>query len=100
MTAARSPRSRCVYLVGPRADPFRLGFVLGNEFSDHIIERENYLWLAHSKLRQAAIGPELLLGALPDDVQGIARIRRGNATVWEKRFASGEANMSHSPRQS
>ena len=25
---------------------------MGNEFSDHVTERINYLWLAHSKLRQ------------------------------------------------
>jgi len=90
------PEIAGIYLIGPDGAPLRLGFALGNEFSDHVTERVNYLWLAHSKLRQAAIGPELLLGALPADVQGTARIRRGNELVWEKRFASGEANMSHS----
>ena len=40
-----------------------------NEFSDHVTERHNYLWLAHSKLRPAALGPELLLGDLPAHVQ-------------------------------
>ncbi len=73
----------------------RLGFVLGNEFSDHVVERQNYLWLAHSKLRQAALGPELLLGELPNSVIGTSRIWRGNAVLWEKPFLSGETNMSH-----
>lgn len=59
-------------------------------------ERGNYLWLAHSKLRPAALGPELLLGDLPADVRGTSRIIRDGATVWEKPFLSGEANMSHS----
>ena len=43
----------------------RLGFALANEFSDHVTERGNYLWLAHSKLRPASFGPEMLLGDLP-----------------------------------
>ena len=74
----------------------RLGFALGNEFSDHRVEQANYLWLAHSKLRQAALGPELLLGELPEDVRGISRIRRDGAVVWERPFRTGEANMTHS----
>ena len=48
------------------------------------------------KLRQAALGPELLLGELPADVRGTSRIIRDGATLWEKPFVSGEANMSHS----
>ena len=74
----------------------RLGFALANEFSDHVTERGNYLWLAHSKLRNAALGPELLLGDLPADVRGASRILRDGEAIWEKPFLSGEANMSHS----
>ena len=89
------PEVAGVYLIDPQGNPARLGYVLGNEFSDHVTERVNYLWLAHSKLRPAALGPELLLGELPADLRGVSRIRRGNAVVWEKPFLSGEANMSH-----
>ena len=89
------PEIAGVYLIGPDGIPHRLGFCLANEFSDHVIERGNYLWLAHSKLRQAALGPELLTGELPADVRGASRIVRDGATVWEKPFLSGEANMSH-----
>jgi hypothetical protein len=85
-----------LYLIGPDGTPFRLGFAIGNEFSDHVTERQNYLWLAHSKLRACAIGPELRTGALPDDLQGTSRILRGDAVVWSKPFVTGEANMSHS----
>ena len=42
-----------------------------------------------------AIGGELLTGALPADIRGTSRIRRGNAVAWEKPFLSGEDNMSH-----
>jgi hypothetical protein len=93
--AGEEPEIAGIYLVDDEGRPCRLGFVLGNEFSDHVTERGNYLWLAHSKLRQASLAPELLLGDLPDDVRGTARIRRGEAVLWEKPFLSGEANMSH-----
>ena len=89
------PEVAGIYLIGPAGTPIRLGFALGNEFSDHVTERVNYLWLAHSKLRQAALGPELRLGELPAEVCGTSRIRRHGAVIWEKPFLSGEANMSH-----
>ena len=41
----------------------------------HVTERVNYLFLAHSKLRHCAFGPELRLGAL----QGI----RGVLCPWK-----------------
>ncbi|MEO7385268.1 MAG: AraD1 family protein [Novosphingobium sp.] len=89
------PEIAGVYLIDADGHPLRLGFVLGNEFSDHVTEQQNYLWLAHSKLRQAGLGPELLLGDLPADVRGMSRIYRDGAVLWEKPFLSGEANMSH-----
>jgi hypothetical protein len=90
------PELAGIYLIGPDGTPFRLGLCLANEFSDHVTERHNYLWLAHSKLRQAALGPELLVGPPPAHVEGVSRIRRGGSVIWEKPFLSGEANMSHS----
>jgi hypothetical protein len=85
-----------IYLVGPDGTPFRLGFALGNEFSDHVTERHNYLWLAHSKLRTSSFGPELRTGPLPASVEGTSAILRGGQVIWQKPFLSGEANMSHS----
>lgn len=90
------PELAGVYVIGPDGTPFRIGFALANEYSDHVTERGNYLWLAHSKLRMAAIGPEILVGDLPASVEGTSRIRRDGAVIWEKPFLSGEANMSHS----
>lgn len=90
------PELAGIYLIGPDGTPFRLGLALANEFSDHITERHNYLWLAHSKLRQASLGAELLIGDLPADVRGTSLIRRDGKVIWEKPFLSGEANMSHS----
>jgi hypothetical protein len=85
-----------IYLIDDTGGPVRVGFALGNEFSDHVTERQNYLWLAHSKLRPASLGPELLIGDLPADVNGVSRIRRGREVIWEKAFLSGEQNMAHS----
>ncbi len=93
---SEEPEIAGIYLIDADSTPRRLGFTLANEFSDHITERGNYLWLAHSKLRSAALGPELLLGALPDDVRGTSRILRDGKPIWEKPFLTGEANMSHS----
>ncbi len=84
-----------LYVIAPDGTPRRIGFALGNEFSDHVIEQQNYLYLAHSKLRPCSFGPELLPGEAPDDIRGTARIRRGTEVIWEKPFGTGEANMSH-----
>jgi hypothetical protein len=89
------PELAGIYVIAPDGTPCRLGFALGNEFSDHVTERVNYLWLAHSKLRVASFGPEIRLGPCPADVRGTSRIWRGGSVIWEKPFLSGEANMSH-----
>lgn len=89
------PELAGIYIIGENGTPYRLGLTLANEFSDHVTERHNYLWLAHSKLRQAALGAELLLGTPPEHVEGTSRILRGGQVLWEKPFLSGEGNMSH-----
>jgi hypothetical protein len=95
LDAGEEPEIAAIYLIAADGTPVRLGYCLANEFSDHVTERENYLWLAHSKLRQAALGAELLTGPLPAHVEGKSRILRDGQVLWEKPFLSGEANMSH-----
>ena len=68
----------------------------GNEFSDHVFERRNYLNLAGSKLRMCSLGPELVVNPEFDDVTGKARVVRGEQLIWEKPIRTGEANMCHS----
>jgi hypothetical protein len=85
-----------LYVIGEDGSPLRVGFALANEYSDHVMERRNYLYLAHSKLRQSSFGPELLLGELPRHVAGHARLLRGADVVWESDWLSGEDNMCHS----
>lgn len=87
-----------LYLIGPDGNPWRLGFALGNEFSDQVTEALNYLYLAHSKLRACSIGPELLIGNLPENIKGAIRVIRNGKPIWEGEFLSGEHNMSHSVR--
>ena len=93
--AGEEPEVAGIYIVAKDGTPFRIGFALLNEFSDHVTERQNYLWLAHSKLRPCSFGPEILLGELPADVRGTSRIRRGKQVIFEQPFLTGEANMSH-----
>ncbi|MDR3496933.1 MAG: GguC family protein [Ancalomicrobiaceae bacterium] len=96
LDGGEEPEIAGIYVIGPDGTPFRLGFSLANEFSDHVLERQNYLYLAHSKLRPSSFGPEILIGELPADIRGISRIHRGAVAIFEAPFVSGEANMSHS----
>ncbi|MBC8982371.1 FAH family protein [Pseudomonas lurida] len=94
--AGEEPELTGLYVIGEDGKPYRLGFALGNEFSDHVMERRNYLYLAHSKLRNCAYGPELRVGELPQHLAGTSRIWRDGKVLWEKEFLSGEDNMCHS----
>lgn len=85
-----------IYLIADNGTPWRLGMAAGNEFSDHVFERRNYLNLAGSKLRTCSVGPELVVGAEFRDVPGHVRVLRGGAVLWEKDIRTGEENMCHS----
>ena len=95
LDAGEEPEIAGIYLIDQNGQPRRLGFALANEFSDHVTERINYLYLAHSKLRACAFGPELRIGDLPAHIEGKSRIWRDGKVLWEKPFLSGEDNMSH-----
>jgi hypothetical protein len=88
-----------LYVIAESGAILRIGFALGNEFSDHVMERQNYLYLAHSKLRPCSFGPELLVGNLPPDVQGRVRIVRDGRKIWAETFATGEENMTYTMAQ-
>jgi hypothetical protein len=85
-----------LYVIGDHGQVLRVGFALGNEYSDHVMERKNYLYLAHSKLRQCSYGPELLTGELPNNVSGSAKLLRDGQAAWSGDWLSGEDNMAHS----
>jgi hypothetical protein len=85
-----------VYVIDQDGQPSRVGMAQGNEFSDHVFEKKNYLYLASSKLRECSIGPELILDPEFRAVAGFARVHREGAVLWEQPVKSGEANMCHS----
>ncbi len=90
------PEIAGVYVIDKNGAPVRVGFTTGNEFSDHMMESKNYLYLAPSKLRECSIGPELVLDAEFLDVKGTVTILRNEEVVWSKETHTGEKNMSHS----
>ncbi|MCX6631145.1 MAG: GguC family protein [Candidatus Solibacter sp.] len=90
------PEIAGVYIIDPSGSPRRIGMAAGNEFSDHQFEKKNYLYLAASKLRTCALGPELVLDPAFDRVSGQVTIERGGATLWCKAIQTGEAVMCHS----
>ena len=90
------PEVAGIYIIDPQGTPYRVGFSTGNEFSDHVMEKVNYLYLTHSKLRQCALGPELIIGQRLDHVQGEVAIKRQGEIIWSKPIKTGNANMCHS----
>jgi hypothetical protein len=95
LDGGEEPEMAGIYVISDKGEPFRIGFAVSNEFSDHVTERVNYLYLAHSKLRPASFGPEIRVGAPPADIRGTSRILRKGKAIFEKPFLSGEDNMSH-----
>jgi len=95
LNGGEEPEVAGIYIIDKNGMPKRLGFVIGNEFSDHEMEKLNYLYLAHSKLRPCSYGPELLIGDLPSEVKGKSMIIRNGEKLWEKEFFTGEGYMSH-----
>jgi hypothetical protein len=96
LDGGEEPEVAGLYVIGDDGQPYRVGFAIGNEFSDHVTERQNYLYLAHSKLRVCGLGPALLVGEVPASIEGTSRILDKEGKVrWEKPFFSGEQNMSH-----
>jgi hypothetical protein len=84
-----------LYVVSEKGEVMRVGFALGNEFSDHVMEAQNYLYLAHSKLRTCSFGPEIRIGDAPLQITGTVRIERDGRLFWEADFLTGEENMSY-----
>ena len=90
------PEVAGVYIVDAEGRPRRIGMAAGNEFSDHVFEKRNYLYLAASKLRTCAIGPELAVDPDFHHVHGEVAIERGGAAIWSRAIETGEAAMCHS----
>jgi hypothetical protein len=85
-----------VYVISRDGRPYRVGMAVGNEFSDHQFEKKNYLYLAGSKLRTCALGPELVVDYQFESVPVTATILREGNPLWSKTFRTGELEMCHS----
>ena len=92
------PEIAGVYVNDQQGNPWRIGYATANEFSDHVMERKNYLYLAPSKIRACAIGPELVIHSDFNTISGKVSIRRKGNVLWEKAIHTGEEHMAHSLR--
>lgn len=90
------PEVAGVYIIDSKATPRRIGMAQCNEFSDHVLEKRNYLYLAPSKLRTCSLGPELILNPDFRNVPGRVKVSRNGATLWLQAIATGEDRMCHS----
>lgn len=90
------PEIAGIYIIDRSGHPIRIGFTTGNEFSDHVMEKKNYLYLAPSKLRNCSIGPELVLTDDFSDLNGAVTVSRKEEVLWSADIKTGEANMAHS----
>ena len=85
------------YIIDPAGVPRRLGFALGNEWSDHATETINYLYLAPSKLRSCSVGPELNLDCNFDNLTLRCLVQRDSDLLYNSgELKSGEQFMCHS----
>jgi hypothetical protein len=84
-----------IYIVDAAGYPRRIGMAIGNEFSDHVFEEKNYLYLAASKLMTCATGPELIVDPDFRSVPGEVSIERDGSVVWHSAIHSGESVMNH-----
>ncbi|MFY0652705.1 MAG: GguC protein [Cyclobacteriaceae bacterium] len=90
------PEIAGIYLNDQNGKTWRIGFATANEFSDHVMERKNYLYLAPSKIRTCSLGPELNITADFTDIEGRVSVERRGQIIWEKSIKTGENNMAHS----
>jgi hypothetical protein len=98
LDGGEEPEIAGIYVINNDGNPIRVGFSTGNEYSDHVMEKINYLYLAPSKIRTCSIGPELIIGEdIFNDLTGRVAILRDETILWEKTgIKTGEANMAHS----
>lgn len=96
LDGGEEPELAACYLVDPSGIPRRLGFALGNEWSDHETERINYLYLAPSKLRECAVGPELVTDFDFKELEITCKVSRGGEVIYDSgTLFTGEEYMSH-----
>jgi hypothetical protein len=96
LDGGEEPEIAGVYVINNEGIPVRVGFTAGNEFSDHVMEKINYLYLAPSKIRSCSIGPALVIGEAFEDLSGSVAIQRAGQVLWQKEIVTGQQHMAHS----
>ena len=90
------PEIAGVYIIDRKGQPVRIGFTTGNECSEHVMEKKNYLYLAPSKLHSCSIGPELVVSGEFTELKGMVSVSRQGKELWSSAVQTGESNMAHS----
>jgi hypothetical protein len=85
-----------LYIIADDGTPCRLGWALGNDFTDDRVLGLGPAYRAPARLRASAVGPELVFGDLPREITGSVRLRRGSELVEEVSFAMGQAALGQS----
>ncbi|MBA31813.1 MAG: sugar transporter [Chloroflexi bacterium] len=97
LDGGEEPEVAACYFIDRNGNPKRVGFCLGNEWSDHETEKINYLYLAPSKLRSCSIGPELITNIEFDEIKIRCIVERDKKIIYDSgEIFSGEDYMSHS----
>jgi hypothetical protein len=68
------PQLCACFVIAEDGTPCRVGFALGHALTDLGLRAAG-----HAHLRPSAVGPELLLGALPETLEATARLLHGEA---------------------
>lgn len=90
------PELAFIYLIGKNKIPYRVGFCLGNELTDHGLEDDSAYYIAQSKFLSGAINSEICIGALPEKLLGTVEIFKNDEKKWSSDFCTGSSKMIHS----
>lgn len=85
-----------VWITNRDGSPFFVGLTPGNEFCDPGMEAADPRMRSHGKLRNCAIGPELVLDAEFANAHGTVRIERGPARLWSRDVKTGSPHTQFS----
>lgn len=96
LDGGEEPEVAGIYMIDSSGNPWRIGLATANEFSDHRLEKKNYLYLAPSKIRNCSLGPEILLDSAFEHLSGEVAVYRADKKFWSKNIQSGESHMAHS----
>ena len=88
MMAVKNLKLQAYISLDKNGQPIRIGFTTSNEFSDHVMEKKNYLYLAPSKLRNCSIGPELVIDQDFSHLKGTVSV----FTEWKNSMVCGCKN--------